>query len=195
MQNIIFNVRDIDVADETKAYIQEKLEKLEVFTKEAEIITVNVVEIKSHLNEFKDLSLEILIQLPKAFVKVEDKGHNVNAIFDTLLPVLTRRLKRYHSHKERWAKKVDWKAKALEKSSFADNYEYEEEEDELLRSYEPEIKKKTYSDDTPMHPAEAIEHMELLGHDSFLFKNIETGAYAMIYRRDKGGYGLVEPKL
>ena len=60
--------------------------------------------------------------------------------------------------------------------------------------YDPYIKKKYYEDDSPMHPAEAVERMELLGHNSFIFKNIETGAYAMLYRRDKGGYGLVEPK-
>ncbi len=45
-----------------------------------------------------------------------------------------------------------------------------------------------------MHPQEAIERMTLLGHKSFIFKNIENDKYAMVYIRDDGfTFGLVEP--
>jgi len=45
-----------------------------------------------------------------------------------------------------------------------------------------------------MAEAEAIERMELLGYDQFLFLNKATGKMSMIYRRRRGGYGLVEPE-
>ena len=45
-----------------------------------------------------------------------------------------------------------------------------------------------------MAEAEAIERMELLGYDQFLFLDRSTGKIAMIYRRRRGGYGLVEPE-
>jgi hypothetical protein len=45
-----------------------------------------------------------------------------------------------------------------------------------------------------MHPQEAIERMILLGHKSFLFKNIETGKYSMVYIRGDGeSFGLITP--
>ena len=188
MLNIIFGIRDQNITEKTKDYIREKLSKLENFIKEAENVTVNIVQTKTHKSDFKDLNIEVLIKLPKAFVKVEDKGHNVNVIIDKIVPVLQQRLKRYHQDfRTRWSDNSGWKIKELEKSMSI-------EHNQDNTDYDPYIKKKYYEDDSPMHPAEAVERMELLGHNSFIFKNIETGAYAMLYRRDKGGYGLVEPK-
>jgi putative sigma-54 modulation protein len=46
----------------------------------------------------------------------------------------------------------------------------------------------------PIQEAEAIERMELSGYDQYLFKNKNTGKISMIYRRNYGGYGLVEPE-
>jgi hypothetical protein len=43
----------------------------------------------------------------------------------------------------------------------------------------------------PMTSDEAAYEMDLLDHDFYLFTNLETGADAVIYRRQGGGYGLV----
>jgi len=42
---------------------------------------------------------------------------------------------------------------------------------------------------------EAIDQMELLGHDFFLFLNAETDSLNLLYRRKDGNYGLIEPEL
>ena len=47
----------------------------------------------------------------------------------------------------------------------------------------------------PMTAAEAIEEMELLGHDFFLFFDAEAEQYALLYRRRAGDYGLIIPEL
>ncbi len=44
----------------------------------------------------------------------------------------------------------------------------------------------------PMTTEEAIQEMELLGHDFFFFRSSETGRYAVLYRRRAGGLGLIE---
>ena len=41
----------------------------------------------------------------------------------------------------------------------------------------------------------AIEQMELLGHDFFLFLNTETGKLNVLYRRKDEDYGLIEPEI
>jgi putative sigma-54 modulation protein len=48
---------------------------------------------------------------------------------------------------------------------------------------------------TPMNPEEAIEQMELLGHDFFVFYNSEVGGINVLYRRRTGDYGLLQPEL
>lgn len=44
----------------------------------------------------------------------------------------------------------------------------------------------------PMTPVEAALQMELLGHDFFLFRNIESGEAAVLYRRRDGALGLID---
>ena len=44
----------------------------------------------------------------------------------------------------------------------------------------------------PMTVDEAILQMDLLGHSFFAFKDEAGGAFAVVYRRNDGGYGLIE---
>ncbi len=47
----------------------------------------------------------------------------------------------------------------------------------------------------PMFPEEAIEQMELLGHDFFVFWNANEESMNVLYRRKEGDYGLLQPDL
>ncbi|HET6314060.1 MAG TPA: ribosome-associated translation inhibitor RaiA, partial [Chloroflexia bacterium] len=47
----------------------------------------------------------------------------------------------------------------------------------------------------PMDPEEAIEHMELLGHNFYVFCNSDQERVGVVYRRNDGDYGLLEPEL
>ena len=47
---------------------------------------------------------------------------------------------------------------------------------------------------TRMTVEEAVAQMDLLGHDSYLFLNAETGASNVGYRRHDGDYGLIVPQ-
>jgi putative sigma-54 modulation protein len=47
----------------------------------------------------------------------------------------------------------------------------------------------------PMTPDEAVEQMELLGHDFFIFFNTEGDGINVLYRRKDGDYGLLQPEL
>jgi putative sigma-54 modulation protein len=59
---------------------------------------------------------------------------------------------------------------------------------------EPGIVKKKALELKPMSAEEAILQLELLGHDFFVFSAAETGAVNVLYRRQDGDYGLIEPK-
>ena len=48
---------------------------------------------------------------------------------------------------------------------------------------------------TPMNPEEAVEQMELLGHDFFVFFNAEEGQINVLYRRKDSNYGVLQPEL
>jgi putative sigma-54 modulation protein len=46
---------------------------------------------------------------------------------------------------------------------------------------------------SPMSAEEAVNQLELVGHDFFVFRSEETGEINVVYRRNDGGYGLIEP--
>ena len=45
----------------------------------------------------------------------------------------------------------------------------------------------------PLTAEEAVEQLELVGHDFFVFRNAESDQINVVYRRNDGGYGLIEP--
>jgi len=45
----------------------------------------------------------------------------------------------------------------------------------------------------PMHINEAIDQLELIGHDFYLFHNADEGELNVLYRRRDGDYGLLLP--
>ena len=45
-----------------------------------------------------------------------------------------------------------------------------------------------------MYPEDACMDMEMIGHDFFVFLNAETDEVNVVYKRKKGGYGLITPE-
>ena len=60
----------------------------------------------------------------------------------------------------------------------------EEKEFEIVRTKRFSVK--------PMSPEEAILQMNLLDHAFYVFRSMETNAICVVYRRNNGGYGLIE---
>jgi putative sigma-54 modulation protein len=47
-----------------------------------------------------------------------------------------------------------------------------------------------------MDESEALEQMELLGHENFfIFYNVNTSSVNVLYKRNDGTFGLIEPQL
>src|SRR3989441_341976 len=46
----------------------------------------------------------------------------------------------------------------------------------------------------PMTPEDAVLQMDLLSHDFFVFRNAGTMEVNVVYRRNDGEYGVIEPE-
>jgi putative sigma-54 modulation protein len=56
----------------------------------------------------------------------------------------------------------------------------------------PRIVRSKHFELTPMLPEDAAWHLELLGHDFYVFQNAATGVCNVLYRRRDGDLGLIE---
>ena len=67
---------------------------------------------------------------------------------------------------------------------------YQADSDEVFSSGPVVVRDKTHPA-APMSIEQAVTEMELVGHDFFLFQEVESGAPAVVYRRRGYDYGLI----
>ena len=49
--------------------------------------------------------------------------------------------------------------------------------------------------DAALTVEEAVEALEAIGHDLYVFKEARSGGIQVVYRRKSGGYGLLVPRV
>lgn len=173
-----------------KDYVIQKVGKADNFLEKATQGEVTLKERVQRRGVDKDFRVDINIVMPKSLIIVQESGEDLYAIIDKATDVLIRRLKRYNDKLSQWEGEKPWKVVHAEESMA--KYEPEETYDDYS-DYAPKISvHKKIKDLQPREYAEAIEEMELKGFKQFLFRN-KQGQYAMLYKREDGSYGLVEP--
>jgi putative sigma-54 modulation protein len=70
----------------------------------------------------------------------------------------------------------------------------DQDEDEAGGAGLPPVVKRKRFLLKPMTEEEAVLQMELLGHQFFFFLDADSGGPAVVYRRDDGDIGLIEPE-
>lgn len=177
--------KDLNLSDVQKDYVQSKVDKLANY---AERIRDESSEIRVEIEESKSKNLDqkyvcqITMFVPGAVLRAETKESTVEAVADSAEQKLIAQIERYKSKKSRRNKSGKW----IPSSTL----------EEVIEEELPQImRRKRYSDNTPRTEEEAIEQMELIGHNFFLFLNEETERYSVVYKREDGHYGLIEPKL
>lgn len=76
----------------------------------------------------------------------------------------------------------------FEEDTYAESFPEETEgQEEIVRRKDVAV--------TAMHEEEAIQQMELLGHDFFMFFNMDTNSINVLYRRENEGYGVLVPQV
>lgn len=178
--------QSITLGDNQKEYIEEKISNLSKYEErvadEATMVRVDVEKTKVKSGDEK-ISTQITMHVPNAVIRAEVKGSTVEETADLAVEKLKKQIERYKTKKHRRDKGGKWIPEStLEAAS--DNMNGIDI-DEI-------VKRKKYADLEPMKENEAIEQMELLGHDFYAFVNDDTGLFSVVYRRQNGDYGLIE---
>jgi len=191
---IIITGRGVKVTKGIRRKFESMLKKHKKFLKLSNKIEVELRESIAHSGVDTDLRVEITITMPKVLIRVEETGSDFYTIVNSIDPVLRRRLIRFNDSRKKWEGEGSWRV--IEREQFEKDVDEAREDPyaDVTDVYPIITRYKEYSQNSPMHPAEAIERMELLGHEAFLFKNIKTGKYSMVYKKRDGTYGLVIPK-
>jgi len=173
--NITFKARNLEISPSLREYAEKRLEK---FTKLLDVEEMNVVMI---LNKERH-RLEVTMHVKGIIIRGEVEEYDMYACIDNVVEKLERQVYKYKSRLNR-------KGRGIVKEIPVAPVEWEEvaDEDEIP------VRVKTFSF-KPMPVDEAILQMNMLGHNFFVFNNDRTSEVNVIYKRNDGAYGLLEPE-
>jgi putative sigma-54 modulation protein len=169
--------RQLNVYEDTKAMINEKLSKLDKYFGEEGSATVTL----SHKRNLS--TLEITIKASNTLFRSEVDAESFRDALDKSIDNIERQIRK---NKTRLRKKLREGLIPDEAIGSAQVGEETEESDIIIRT-------KTF-EYTPMSPEEAIMQMNLLGHTFFVFNDSVTEKTCVVYKRKDGNYGLIEPE-
>ncbi len=171
---ITYTARKVNLRDNFKQRVEKKLKKFEkIFSDDA---TVNVVVTLNKNNQ----TVELTIKDNSMVYRAEKTQLEMNDALDKCIDVLGRQLRK---NKAKLEKKL--RAGSIDDLFEADAVSDEEEEFKLLRTKQIPIK--------PISVDEAILQMNMVGHKFYMFTNALTNQINVVYLRDDGAYGLLEP--
>ena len=176
----------MEPTESLKGYCMEKIGKYKHLWKDATSIEIFLKENIPAKGVEHDFRIDINVNIPKNQVRIEEVGKDMYANIDKATDTLARRLKKTEEKKHFWEGKRPWKILGI------GGKQEEKVEDEQHYTYIPKIKsRKEFKKLERYEELEAIERMEMSQFNQLMFRDRETGRLSMVYRRKKGGYGLV----
>lgn len=188
---------NIRVSDDLEQYTLKKLDRLDRYLPRIRLVEVELSH--EHTRRGSDLvSAQITLRHERgAILRAEEKVESeIRFAVDGAVDKLYRQIQRFKGKRirrgrDRFVASVEELSLAEDipdLGDFQDEYGDGDEERERLP-----IARRKDVELNPMSELEAIEQMELLGHDFFMFFNADTLVINVIYRRRRGDYGLLVP--
>lgn len=180
---LIIKGKNFEVTDRLRDYVHKKINRLDRYLP---TITEAWVELSVEgTKAAQDRQVcQVTVRSNGTILRAEERSDDMFSAIDTVLDKMYRQIARYKGKR-----KNRWRGAGMTAEPLP--IELEEEAEEEAHTI---VRTKRFPM-TPMHAEEAVEQMELLGHDFFVFFNADEGQINVLYRRKDGDYGLLQPEL
>lgn len=177
MELEIITKNGVALSEAIETYARKRLSKLDRYLPS---LGEGKLEISQENAKFPDQRFTVQVTLGSkgVLIRAQEKAEDLRTAIDKVMDALTSRIKRYKG-------KLYDRSKGLPLALQGTPEETEEFDT-------PKVVKSKRFLVKPMFQDEAVNQMELLGHDFFLFISGETGSLNLLYRRKDGNYGLIE---
>lgn len=176
--DIVIKGRNLQVTDTLRDYIEGKVGRLERYMDGVDETRVEVSR-QNHKSSGDRHKVQLTLRRGGTILRAEDQSSDVRTSVDAVLDKMSRQVERY--------KGKHWRAhtRAARESEAAEQEEVAETDLVRVKRFRTQ----------PMDVDEAIEQMELLSHDFFIFYGVDEQEFCVVYRRRDGGYGLLVPEM
>ncbi len=171
---------NVEVSETLEAYVEKKIGKLSRYLPTIDEGKVEISHEGAKLPEQR-FTVQVTLDSRGVLIRAQEESKDIRTAIDKIVDVLSNRIERYKG-------KLYDKGRGI---SFARQGAAIEAEG--IEAPKRVVKSKRFLV-KPMPVDEAISQMELLGHDFFLFIDADTERLNLLYRREDGDYGLIEPE-
>jgi putative sigma-54 modulation protein len=175
--------KNVKVEGDIKEYAEKKLSRLTKYLSNISSIKLELVEEKSK-SRLHTYSAQATLNVNGFLIRGEHKGEDLHAAVDAVSDVMERLITRY---KSRYDVNKGRTGESIRKPVAGEEKEEGEEDVAVV------VKKKRFGI-KPMTVEEAIDQMEFIGHDFFIFTNADDSSINVVYRRKDGKYGVLQPE-
>jgi len=172
--------------DSLREYVERKVDRLARYLPDVSAAEVDLVVQQTRSDADSHVAQITLRSNRGVVLRSEERSGDMRSSIDAAMDKMERQIRNYKG--KHWRSRARRQADRTEEP-LVETVELEDEEDlgDVVRVKEFRTR--------PMSVEEAIEQMELIGHDFFIFYNVATANYSVVYRRNDGGYGVLLPEL
>ncbi len=170
--------RGVEVSDAIRSYAEKRLGKLE---RQLPDPRIELELSEEHNPSIRDPHVaEATVWTKGPVLRARERSNDMRASIDQLVDKLERQITRYRG------KRNDRRHGRGAQTPPDGGIPMDTDDPQIVRTKQFAVK--------PMTAEEAVLQLELVGHDFFVFRNADSDSINVVYRRDKGGYGLIEPE-
>ncbi len=182
---MVIKGKNLEVPEPLRDYVQKKLGKLDRYLDNITSVTVELAREKTKSSQDRHVA-QVTLLANGTILRGEEKADELHTAIDSVANVMHRQIVRYKEKLYSRGRTSAGKPLPIEGEEGAPLEAVNEPSRRIVKMKQFSIK--------PMTVEEAVDQMELLGHDFFVFFNAATEQVNVLYRRDDGDYGLIEPE-
>lgn len=186
---LLIHGKNIEITDSLREYVHQKIEKA---TSHYQNLTT---EADVHLSVARNPRItprqtaEVTLFVNGSVIRAEESSENLYASIDLVADKITRQLRKYKEKRNPTHRPKTSEVVVQEESTLVGD---------LLSDREvklpEEVVRCKYFAMNPMPVSEALEHLEMVDHDFYVFLNEDTDSLNVVYERNHGGFGLIQPR-
>jgi putative sigma-54 modulation protein len=187
---LVIQGKNIDITDAIREYVHQKIGKA---VSHFQNLTT---EVDVHLSVARNPRInpkqtaEVTIYANGSVIRAQESSENLYASIDLVADKIARQLRKYKERRQ------DRKLQAAAK--VGEMVEQRPIGESLIGDRKPELPPEVvrvkYFAMPSMTIEEALEQLDLVDHDFYMFRNAETDEINVIYERNHGGYGVIQPR-
>ena len=193
---LLIKARNLEINERTRTYIQKRFTPLGRRLRGIGETKVEMRREPTHSPQERVI-VQVTVNVNGTLLRAEERGASVTAVVDAVAKALDRQVLKYkgrHYRSSTRKRRGQIRSIRSQESPVGATAEEEEEPKATVLSTGKVVRVKQFPIQA-MPVEEAALQMDLLGHHFFLFLNGATQQYNVLYRRNDGDYGILEPKL